>query len=253
MSENRANEQDASLDADNACMDNMSNNSKRSVDERCEENKEGETKEHEESRKIVNVYETNKRKCSQQGREAEGQINPVLVSPGVEDGYRWKKTLIRNPSSKGLFKRAELFEHLASPKSFLSNPPEIMCRTLGGGIDLIWVDQGNTEAFINPFYTLYFPPPGVTIKSNERIEQLKKHTNIFACVARRVSKEINDAEYKFSKDNKKFKKSYFVRLKTKGAQEGKKLYEALTTLRKVKEKQHLCTLYCYDHDVSHMQ
>lgn len=128
------------------------------------------------------------------------------------------------------------FEQLENPRSFMVNKPEVMCRRLGGGVELIWVDQGCNEAFINPFLAFYFSSITNNAASTKEQDELRKQTHIFACVPRRVSKEHNEAMYKEAKDSKdKYKKCYLVRLAEKGVKQERNLHEALHNLCRVSD------------------
>jgi hypothetical protein len=204
MSNNEEIDNNASNRHHNESMENASN--------------ECESKENGTPPSIVNFYHIKKRQASQQETDNTcKRASIATVSPDRMQTVQMKKTAPKpQPLTRGLFQRLQGLDDLPDPISFMSNPIEMMCRTLGGGIDLIWIEQGSTEAFVNPFTSVYFTPPGVTKLRTEKLQALKKATRIFACAPRRVSKEANQPLYKFANEDKKFKKAYFIRLKTNG-------------------------------------
>ena len=152
----------------------------------------------------------------------------ALVSPSKASTIE-KQHSVFHPITK--------FQELGNPRSFMTHQPEIVCRCLGGGIDLIWVDLGANEAFVNPFVSFYFNAP--TTSTNKALEkdlqELRNETQIFACVPRRLSKEHDEPVYKDSKNgNEKYKKCYFVRLAQQERQLNEiSLYRALHKLSQV--------------------
>lgn len=156
--------------------------------------------------------------------------------PGIKEGNNLDRG--KNPDLEGKheFDYVTSFEQLDSPRSFMTNKPEVMCRRLGGGIELIWVDQGCNEAYINPFVSFYFSSITNSPAITKEKEELRKQTQIFACVPRRVSKEHNEPIHKESKDsNDKYKKCYLVRLAERGAKQERNLHQALKNLCQVSD------------------
>lgn len=194
---------------------------------------------------IHNPYVGLKRKNDNNNTEQQGTKKVSSVSEGVvvvspargvrntsdesddeeESGVRGNHS-----STAPIFEPILNFEELDDPVSFLNTPPEIMCRNLGGGIDLIWINQGSNEAYLQPFTSVYFK------QGSPRNKTMKKATKIFAMVSRRVSKERNTIQYKPTKDGTAyFKKSYFVRFRGHEPEEEWKLKNSLLSLAQVRK------------------
>lgn len=132
------------------------------------------------------------------------------------------------------------------PRNLLSTHPELYYVTMKGEIDLIYCDQGATEAFVYPVITKMF-----SVRSDDhtgKIHQrdLKEVTRVIAVASRRKSKELNEPEMKSGSarnETAKFKKCYFVRLKeyddyVSENKEGK--IKALEAIAKVNTVIHNC-------------
>lgn len=141
---------------------------------------------------------------------------------------------IFDTNARASFKMMESVEELGETKSLMYSRPEVMCKSLGGGIDLIWVDQGSNEAFIHPLNVALFGD-GNGKKAEEGCESLKKNTNIFASVPRRISKEVNKAMMKqdLKDESKHYKKTYFIRLSGRSSNEENLLHCAVAFVRYV--------------------
>ena len=128
-------------------------------------------------------------------------------------------------------------------RSFMSNDQEITITTVKGGIfDVIKVDQGATEGFVNHVTQLLFKFDKEELKSEDKVkrQQLINATRIICQVPRRHSRMKNDVMYKpptgKTIEDNKYKMSYFVRYNP-GVEHGKdpKLLplQALKTVRTI--------------------
>lgn len=150
--------------------------------------------------------------------ETHGTPSAVAVSPDRSNKRMvWDSDFIggnQEDSEAPLFTMASCFEELGETRSLMYNKPEIKAKSLGGCIDLIWVDQGNNEGFVYPLNDCLFDRKDGSKHPQKKF--LTESTQIFACVPRRVSKEKNEPQMKPSKDNSQYKKTYFVRYRRQG-------------------------------------
>jgi hypothetical protein len=119
----------------------------------------------------------------------------------------------------------------------MSNACEGYMISMRGNIDLFYVEQGQTEAFVNPVMELLF---GNSDMHNARFhkEQLYKRSKIIAAVPRRVSLLVDEPQMKHggtkTDPEAKFKKHYFVSLTddaTESVDEKKKRLEGILSVR----------------------
>lgn len=163
---------------------------------------------------------------------------PNIVSPNHTGTVSVQNNRLQNGSGTtttrtvSSFRMVESIEQVGDTKSLMYSRPEVFCKSLGGGIDLIWVDQGSNEAFINPLtVALFGNGTGTKHPDNEMVTKASK---IFTCVPRRMSKEVNKAMMKDPKDSsKQYKKTYFIRLSGKTRNEMDNLRYSVEFIRGV--------------------
>jgi hypothetical protein len=125
-----------------------------------------------------------------------------------------------------------------TPVSFMKHACEVLCRSLGGGIDLIWVSQGDRQGLISPFYDAYFNRNALDIVAMTEQNRLEETTGIITCVPRRKSKAenfaIKEMQHDICRDSRLLEEqSYFVRLSTNDSDEETKLYKACQEVAEV--------------------
>lgn len=153
----------------------------------------------------------------------ESSKGQTTIKPGNEAGDR---KLVY--PTKTTFQKVKSFSGVGQPVDFKNTRAEVLCRTLGGGIDLIWVDQGSDEAFIQPLMAVFFGPPQPT-------SQKTRDACGFICsVPRRIAKEMNEPMYKITSKGQRYKKSYFVRFRGEGPDEQQRLQTSLRGLCQVR-------------------
>jgi hypothetical protein len=133
----------------------------------------------------------------------------TVVTPNDEAGKEERNKIARSKYSLKV-------HHEVSPKNMMSSKSEGFMIRMRGNIDLFFVDQGQTEAFVNPIIELLFEQKNTRYDDRFKREQLYAATKIIAVVPRRVSLKSDEPEMKGgspTKDgNAKFKKHYFVSL-----------------------------------------
>jgi hypothetical protein len=100
------------------------------------------------------------------------------------------------------------------PRNLMMNPCEAFVISMKGNLDLIYFDQGSSEAFVKPLIDILFYAGEDDATMSER-DELRQKTKIIAVVARRVSFDVDEPQYKTVKSdntvNASYKKQYFVR------------------------------------------
>ena len=139
--------------------------------------------------------------------ETEGENNAEneasVVSPERSKGRK-----LHSNSKKGSKKLRYSLKPASAviPRSFMHNDVEAKYVNLAGGISIVFFDQGEHEGFVNYLVRLFdseLTPTDKVVK-----EQLFRHTHLVACIGRRVSKLVN--EFQFRDKEKKYKKCCFV-------------------------------------------
>ena len=114
-------------------------------------------------------------------------------------------------------------------RNLMSNSPELYLETMKGGkFQIILCEQSGKESFLHPFHSRYFNKAD---RHAPEFERLKTATNIIALAPKRVSKAVNDSQYK---EDNGFKKSCLVRYCEDGFDVTKN-YDALTTIAEVRD------------------
>jgi hypothetical protein len=161
-------------------------------------------------------------------------IHQTVVTPSQEGGNEEEMMTKKVRPSKYSLKLQED----VSVMNMMSNACEGYMISMRGNLDLFYVEQGQTEAFVNPVMELLFGSSDIHNAKFQK-EQLYKKSKIIAVVPRRVSLNVDEPQMKHggtkADPDAKFKKHYFVSLSDNAMEsidEKKERLEGILSVRK---------------------
>ena len=139
--------------------------------------------------------------------------NSIVTNSVSPENTKKSKTTHSTEGATADFSMVTCLPKSMLPSYFLGTVPEMFVIELQGGIELIYCNQGNSEAFVQPLVNAFFQVPPENKTAVALRKELVEKTQILCVVPRRVSHKENVPQTKPAQNGTTtvYKKMYFVR------------------------------------------